>query len=665
LRIKIVIVLLVIASTFGIVHGAGSDWFTFKGNYMRTSSTSMFVEPPVLKVAWQQNLKSSISSSPIIFNNDCFISTEGDGKGSLYSLSAGDGTVQWVFPTSPSISNWLSQYEELQDDKRVKPWPNGAIDFPKAKLTIPITADNKLYVPWGQNLLVLNKDSGKLLNRFNLAPHSASITTSPVVSEYFQIIVVGASNGWLYGFDIQNRDPMIRWRLPDPVGTGDFIRSSPAFVGTNLYFGSNSKYFYCLDLEKPPNDKSKGVQQKEKPSMKWSIKLDSAVVSSPAVSSGRIYVTTEAGMLYAISERDGSILWKYDTVDKKIDSSPAVARGYVVFAAERTLYCVSESSGEYVWSTNSKKNISSTPLIGGDYVYYTSMDGKMSVVKLSTGASVSAKSIDMPIKSSPAVALGKVFFGTDDGIFYALEKGDAAPELGIETKEINVPALSINKTITKEVDVQNKGGGTLEVAMKSSRAWIKVEPSDFTLGPGEFKVVRVTIDATGQQANLYKSLIKVTSNGGNSSIGVNVNVIKNPDKIISMTIGNKTAYLNGEPILLGVAPWKSPPPAITTMVPIRFVEDTFGCTVSWNASQKRASIEYEKRKVKISFTIGQKACVFQIGNSNPQLLYMYYPATIKENRTCVSIDFMAHVFDARIEVDPANTSKVTVIIPGD
>lgn len=658
LRIKLILAIVICAMTLGNVTGAGNDWFTFKGNYMRTSSTNSFVEPPVLKVAWSKDLKSSISSSPIIYNNDCFISTEGDGKGSLYSMSATDGTIQWQFPDLPN--NPLANYEENGE----KPWPNGAIDFPKAKLTLPITADsNRLYVPWGQNLLVLIPDSGRLVHRYNLAPHNATITTAPVVSEYYQIVIVGASNGWLYGFDLKNRDPYIRWRMPE--SGADFIKSTPAFVGTCLYFGSSSKMFYCLDMKKPPYDKTKGVQSNEKPVTKWSVKLDSAINSSPAVSAGKVIVSTEAGVVYALSDKDGSVMWKYDVGDKKIESSPAVGKGHVVVAAEKTLYCIAESTGQYEWSTSSKKNIVSTPLIGGDYVYFTTMEGKMGIVRLKTGASVSAKSVDAPIKSSPAIANNMVYFGSDEGMFYALMTGDADPELGLETKEIIVSALPVNSITTKTFDIQNKGGGTLEVQIASSRQWISIEPSQFTLKSGEFQVVTVSFDARNQQANIYKSIVRVTTNVVNASIDVSVNIIRNPDKYITMTVGSRTAYISGEPITLGVAPWKSPGPAITTMVPIRFVEDAFGCTVTWDGKTKKTFMEYDKRKVKITFTIGKNACLIQVADGKPQVVTMYYPATIKENKTCVSIEFMAYAFNANIDIDPSNTNKIKVIIPGD
>jgi hypothetical protein len=100
------------------------------------------------------------------------------------------------------------------------------------------------------------------------------------------------------------------------------------------------------------------------------------------------------------------------------------------------------------------------------------------------------------------------------------------------------------------------------------------------------------------------------------------------------------------------------------MVPVRFVEDSFGCTVTWDAVNKKTTLEYEKRKVKVTFSIGKSACIIQLGDGKPSIQSMFYPATIKESRTCVPIDFMAWVFGALIEYKP-NTPNIEITIPGD
>lgn len=61
--------------------------------------------------------------------------------------------------------------------------------------------------------------------------------------------------------------------------------------------------------------------------------------------------------------------------------------------------------------------------------------------------------------------------------------------------------------------------------------------------------------------------------------------------IIKLTLGNKTAYKNGQPIILDV-----PPKAIAgrTLVPVRFISESFGAVVAWKQSTKTVLIEFNK-----------------------------------------------------------------------
>jgi hypothetical protein len=61
--------------------------------------------------------------------------------------------------------------------------------------------------------------------------------------------------------------------------------------------------------------------------------------------------------------------------------------------------------------------------------------------------------------------------------------------------------------------------------------------------------------------------------------------------LIVLTIGSKTAQVNGEAVNMDVAPQIIQG---TTAVPIRFVAENLGCEVLWSAPDQRISISYPK-----------------------------------------------------------------------
>ncbi len=165
----------------------------------------------------------------------------------------------------------------------------------------------------------------------------------------------------------------------------------------------------------------------------WRFATGSFVYSSPAVSDGLVFVTSYDMNAYAIDEYSGQQKWSFNT-GSVIFSSPAVANGIVYFASRNggILYALNEQTGSEIWGRGYLNYfIASSPAVADGKVFYGSwcaascfQNGQFVALDANTGAVVWANATlpSAPLSSSPAVDSGRVFFGLDDGSVTALNE---------------------------------------------------------------------------------------------------------------------------------------------------------------------------------------------------------------------------------------------------
>ena len=139
--------------------------------------------------------------------------------------------------------------------------------------------------------------------------------------------------------------------------------------------------------------------------VKWRFKTNGAVVSSPVIADGVVYIGSSEGSFYAIDEESGAIKWKYTTAEP-IVSSAAVANGLVYFmGSDGGLYALATATGTPKWR------------------FLTSGERRLEAKGLH-GLTPAAQNIPDPMDlflSSPAVFNGRVYVGSSDGHVYALD----------------------------------------------------------------------------------------------------------------------------------------------------------------------------------------------------------------------------------------------------
>ena len=170
----------------------------------------------------------------------------------------------------------------------------------------------------------------------------------------------------------------------------------------------------------------------------WSFQKESVPFNTPVVSGGRVYVGSGASMIktegnvYCLDALSGVLVWN-SSVNEPVCSPVNFADGRVFFeSTEGNLFCLDAANGSRVWnySMGGTAGWGMCPSVADGYVFASSNDDSWmhySVPKLGTILCLDAKdgteSWNFTVSdyvSSPAVAHGKVYFGSGDGNAYCL-----------------------------------------------------------------------------------------------------------------------------------------------------------------------------------------------------------------------------------------------------
>lgn len=162
------------------------------------------------------------------------------------------------------------------------------------------------------------------------------------------------------------------------------------------------------------------------PANVWNFDVQGDVVAGPVVYGGIVYAAARTGNIYALNAYTGELIWDYST-DDWIDASPAVSgAGVYVPSRDGSLYAFDRLSGAMLWKAALGAPSVSSPLVldGKIYVGVGAPQNKLKAFSAATGALLWQHSalLPQPVESSPSTDGGTIYFGSNDGHVYALNK---------------------------------------------------------------------------------------------------------------------------------------------------------------------------------------------------------------------------------------------------
>lgn len=227
---------------------------------------------------------------------------------------------------------------------------------------------------------------------------------------------------------------------------GNEIKSSPVVVGDRVLIGSYDQHLYCVSTRNG--------------SVLWKVKTDGPVHSTPGVSGGLAYIAGCDEMFRAIRISDGrevftissgaytgaspalrgsaayygtfdnevlmvnlkdhSVGWRYQHPERKFPfySSAAVFMDRVVLGGRDKMVHGLNGAGKGVWTFTTRARVESSPAVAGGRVFVGSNDGRFYVLNINTGAKLWEFNAGAPLSASPAIANGRVVIGAQDGRLY-------------------------------------------------------------------------------------------------------------------------------------------------------------------------------------------------------------------------------------------------------
>ena len=214
----------------------------------------------------------------------------------------------------------------------------------------------------------------------------------------------------------------LRWNFT----TNGAVVSSPSVAEGRVYVGSQDKNVYCLDAQSG--------------SLLWKFNTSARILSSPAVVDGKVYVGPDDGYVYCLNAYDGSLIWSkaaggyvpaHFAAAVILHSSPTVVGNSVyVGSLDNKTYCFDADIGSIKWTYQTQGYITSSPAVVDGVVYVVSQEpasGGLYWLNATTGDLI--RRITLPyylanrgtdMHASPAVTEGMIFAASNQKVYYGI-----------------------------------------------------------------------------------------------------------------------------------------------------------------------------------------------------------------------------------------------------
>ena len=160
------------------------------------------------------------------------------------------------------------------------------------------------------------------------------------------------------------------------------------------------------------------ASKEQKRDSPWGVTTGGSIATKPVVHNGVVYFGCNDHNFYAVDAGTGKELWRFGTNGPVgVWGSASIWRNRIMFSSfDGNVYCLS-LDGRLLWKFGTGGEITATPVVHGDVVYFGSRDRKMYAVSAETGEEVWRLPLDEEFSGSILLYEGSLYFGARDGVY--------------------------------------------------------------------------------------------------------------------------------------------------------------------------------------------------------------------------------------------------------
>jgi outer membrane protein assembly factor BamB len=209
----------------------------------------------------------------------------------------------------------------------------------------------------------------------------------------------------------------------------------------------------------------------------WSRGLGGLIEFPAVVADGTAYIGNFRGTIYALSMRDGAVVWKHTQPGGKMASSPAIAGDdVVVHGMDGYVRVLDRRNGALRWAFRVGSPVESSPIVRDGVDYFGAWNGRVYALDIRRRTVRWIRYTGAKITSSASIAGGILYIGDYAGRLLALSAatGRVRWTRGVDGRVYGTPAVAAGR-----VFVPSSTGGSLTAFSTSGRYLWRVRTGSY------------------------------------------------------------------------------------------------------------------------------------------------------------------------------------------